>query len=207
MAGYDILLLDGSAPVFKSLAWVLAYKGHQVVRAAPAEVCLEALQGKEFDLIIAQLVLHPLDELEVLKKAKELNPQALVIVLSGEDEPAFPLEAYRMEIDDYLLMPCSQAQIWRRVSACLDRLAPKHLDTSSKKKLAVINQRALKKWLYMLNYIRHALDSLGGDLSLVNQGVHGKIEESLRHKMQKAAARIEVLMEVTEGFQREISWH
>jgi DNA-binding response OmpR family regulator len=128
------------------------------------------------------------------------------MVLSAEDEMAFPEDAYHMEIDDYVLLPCSPAELWRRVSACLKRLTIKHLSISPKKDLAAINDRALKKVLKMLNYIRHSLEVTAGDLSLLNRHVSEKIEESVKQKMQKVSARIEILRDLTEGFQREISW-
>jgi DNA-binding response OmpR family regulator len=206
MAGYDILLLDDGSAVFKTLAWVLAYKGHQVIRAAPRQVLWEALPAREFDLIVAPLALDRAGELEVLKKAKEFNPRARIMVLNAEDQRVFPLDAYHMEIDDYVLLPCSPAELWRRVSACLKRLTLKHLTVSPQIDLAVINERALKKVLKMLNYIRHSLEVTAGDLSLLNRHVSEKIEDSVKQKMQKVSARIDILKALTEGFQREISW-
>lgn len=207
MAYYDILLLDDGSQVFRTLAWVLAYKGYQVTRATAPQVFQETLQAKEFDLIIAQLTSDRADELEVLKKAKKLNPQVLVMVLSREHEMAFPLDAYAMEIDDYLLMPCPQAELWRRVAACLERLANQRLEVSSNQGLTKINERVLKKLIHMLDYVRHSLDSLAMDLEQLTQSTIEKMDQGLIHKMQKVSARVEVLMDLTKGFQREISWN
>ncbi len=207
MAYYDILLLDDGSPVFRTLAWVLAYKGHQVTRAAAPQVFRETLQAREFDLIIAQLTSDRADDLEVLKKAKKLNPQVLVMLLSGEHEIAFSLDAYAMEIDDYVLMPCSQAGLWRRVAACLERLASRRLEVSSNQGLTKINERVLKKLVHKLDYVRHSLDSLAMDLEQLTQSTREKMDQGLMHKMQKVSARVEVLMDLTKGFQSEISWN
>ncbi len=207
MAYYDILLLDDGSPVFRTLAWVLAYKGHQVTRATAPQVFQETLQAKDFDLIIAQLTSDRADGLEVLKKAKKLNPQVLVMVLSGDHQMAFPLEAYAMEIDDYVLMPCPQAGLWRRVAACLERLASRRLEVSSNQGLTKTNERVLKKLVHKLDYVRHSLDSLAMDLEQLTQSTREKMDQGLMHKMQKVSARVEVLMDLTKGFQSEISWN
>jgi len=204
---YDILLLDDGSPVFRTLAWVLAYKGHQVTRATAPQVFQETLQAKDFDLIIAQLTSDRADGLEVLKKAKKLNPQVLVMVLSGDHQMAFPLEAYAMEIDDYVLMPCPQAGLWRRVAACLERLASRRLEVSSNQGLTKTNERVLKKLVHKLDYVRHSLDSLAMDLEQLTQSTREKMDQGLMHKMQKVSARVEVLMDLTKGFQSEISWN
>jgi hypothetical protein len=33
---------------------------------------------------------------------------------------AFPLEAYNIDIDDYIIMPISGSEFWRRVKDCLE---------------------------------------------------------------------------------------
>ncbi len=207
MADYEILLLDDGSPVFRTLAWVLAYKGHQVTRATAPQVFQETLQARDFDLIIAQLTSDRAGGLEVLKKAKKLNPQVLVMVLSGDHQMAFPLEAYAMEIDDYVLMPCPQAGLWRRVAACLERLASRRLEVSSNQALTKTNERVLKKLVHKLDYVRHSLDSLAMDLEQLTQSTREKMDQGLMHKMQKVSARVEVLMDLTKGFQSEISWN
>ena len=205
MAGYEILLLDDGSHVLRTLAWVLAYKGHQVTRAVVSQVFLEVLHARKFDLIIAQVTLNRAEQLEVLKEAKRLNPQALVMVLSGEHETAFPLDAYSMELDDYVLMPCSQAELWRRVAACLKRLAGRRLEVSSRQGFVTINKRVHNRLRHTLGYIRQSLDYVAKDLSHLTQRPQEKMDEGLRQGIRKVSARVEVLMDITAGFQKQIS--
>ena len=205
MAGYEILLLDDGFHALQTLAWILAYKGHQVTRAAGPHIFLEVLHARKFDLIIAQLSLNRKEQVEVLKEAKRLNPQALVMVLSGAHETAFPLDAYAMELDDYVLMPCSQAELWRRVAACLKRLAGRHLEVSSKHGLVVSNERVRNRLRHTLGYIRQSLDYVAQDLSHLSQRPQGKMDEGLRQGIRKVSARVEVLKDITAGFQKQVS--
>lgn len=204
MAGYEILLLDDGSHIFRTLAWVLAYKGHKVTRASPSQVFQEFLPGKEFDLIIAQLTLDRAEQLEILKEAKIINPQVLVMVLSGDHQMAFPLEAYHLDLDDYLFMPCSQAELWRRVAACLRRVASQRRKLSPERDLATINKRVHKKMLRMFSYFQDSLDCLAGDLGHLTQDPGKNKDENLSKTLQKVSARVEVLRDITEGFRRQI---
>ena len=122
MAKYEILLLGDGSHLFRTIAWVLEYKGYSVRAAASPEAALEALVKKNYDLVIAKLSMTELDGVEVLKRAKRLNPEVKIMVVSGNHEVTFPPEAYQIEVDDYILMPVNPTELWRRVSHCLESL-------------------------------------------------------------------------------------
>ncbi len=120
MAKYDILLIGDGTNLLKTIGWVLDYKGFAVKVTASPEAALEALVKKNYDLVIAKLTTDDRESLDILKRAKRLNPEVKVMVVSGNHDAIFPLEAYEIEVDDYLLMPVSPPELWRRVSHCLE---------------------------------------------------------------------------------------
>ena len=122
MANYEILLLgDGSHP-FRTMGWVLEYRGFSVKALRGPEAALEALVKKNYDLIIAKLSREERDNLTVLRQAKKINPLIKVILITDRLDLAFPLEAYNIDIDDYIIMPVSANEFWRRVENCLEGL-------------------------------------------------------------------------------------
>ena len=120
MAKYDILLIGDGTNLLKTIGWVLDYKGFAVKVTASPEAALEAMVKKNYDLVIAKLSTDDRESLDILKRAKRLNPEVKIMVVSGNNAAIFPLEAYELEIDDYLLMPVSPTELWRRVSHCLE---------------------------------------------------------------------------------------
>ena len=120
MAKYDILLIGDGINLLKTIGWVLDYKGFTVKVAASPEAALEALVKKNYDLVIAKLTTADRESLDILKRAKRLNPEVKIMVVSGNHDAVFPLEAYELEVDDYLLMPVSPPELWRRVRYCLE---------------------------------------------------------------------------------------
>jgi len=120
MAKFEILLLGSGSYAFRTMDWVLEFKGFSVNLLGSPEAALEALVKKNYDLIIAKISKEERDNLEVLKRAKRLNPEIKVMLVSGSLDTTFPLEAYQIDIDDYVIMPISTSELWRRVQTCLD---------------------------------------------------------------------------------------
>lgn len=122
MANYEILLLsDGSHP-FRTMGWVLEYRGFSIKALRGPEAALEALVKKNYDLIIVKLSREERDNLAILRQAKEINPLTKVMLVTDRLDLAFPLEAYSIDINDYIIMPISAGEFWRRVENCLEGL-------------------------------------------------------------------------------------
>jgi CheY-like chemotaxis protein len=120
MVKYDILLIGDGTNLLRTIGWVLEYKGFAVKATTSPEAALEALVKKNYDMVIAKPATDNVDGLDILKRAKRLNPDIKVVVLSGNNDMIFPIEAYQVEVDDYILMPVSPTELWRRVSQCLE---------------------------------------------------------------------------------------
>ena len=104
MANYDILLIGDDTNLLKTLGWVLDYKGFAVKLTYP-EAAVEALVKNHYDLVIAQFSLGDRESRDILQRAKRLNPEVKIMAVSGNSDATFSLEAYQIEVDDYLLMP------------------------------------------------------------------------------------------------------
>ncbi len=116
----EILLLgDGSHP-FRTMGWVLEYKGFSIRAVRGPEAALEALAKKNYDLIIAKLSMNEKDSLTALRLVRKINPLTKIMLVTDRLDLAFPLEAYEINVDDYIIMPISAGEFWRRVENCLE---------------------------------------------------------------------------------------
>lgn len=140
MAKSEILLLGDGSHSFRTMGWVLEYKGFSIKAFRGPEAALEALVKNNYDLIIAKLSREERDNLAVLRQAKKINPRTKVMLITDRLDLAFPLEAYNIDIDDYIIMPISAGEFWRRVENCLEGLvvdlvpAPSFSQSISKKR-------------------------------------------------------------------------
>jgi signal transduction histidine kinase len=201
MAKYDILLIGDGTSLMRTIGWVLEYKGFAVNATATPEAALEALVRKNYDLVVAQLTPDSLEGLDILKRAKRLNPEAKVMVVSGKNDATLPMEAYEVEVDDYILMPVSPTELWRRVNHCLEGrevvdLQPVRGEAESPRG----RDQAEAQMLLMLHDIRGSLVSTAASLKLLARGTYGEMSSNARAKLHGVAARIERTINLTEDF-------
>jgi hypothetical protein len=66
--------------------------------------------------------MDPIDGLAVLRKAKEQNPDAVVMIVTGHAALESAIDALRLHADDYILKPCEPDELLFRVTRGLDRV-------------------------------------------------------------------------------------
>jgi DNA-binding response OmpR family regulator len=121
LKNYEVLLVDDDPNILKVIASALGDRGYQVTTASGGDAAIEALRINEFDLVITDLNMPETDGIAVVKKAKELNRDRGVMILTGSCAPTLVAQALRVGADDYMLKPCKLSDLWRRVDKCLER--------------------------------------------------------------------------------------
>jgi two-component system sensor histidine kinase/response regulator len=201
MAQYDILLIGDGTDLLKTIGWVLDYKGFAVKVTASPEAALEALVKKNYELVIAKLTADDLESLDILKRARRLNPGVKIMVVSGNNDAIFPLEAYQVEVDDYLLMPVSPPELWRRVSRCLEEREVVDLQPVGEAAASAgMSRRDEPQMMLMLHDIRGSMVSTAALLKLLTRGTFGEMSEAARGKIHEAAGRMEQTIHLAEDF-------
>jgi two-component system sensor histidine kinase/response regulator len=201
MATYDILLIGDDTDLLKTMGWVLTYKGFAIKVAASPEAALEALVRRNYDLVIAKLSAEGKENLDILQRAKRLNPEVKLMVVSGNKDAIFPLEAYRVEVDDYLLMPVSPAELWRRVSRCLeDREVVDLQPVRSAAGRSRGGDVAESQMTLMLHDVRSSMISAAASLKLMARSTLGDMSETAKAKIRETTSQIETTIHLTEDF-------
>jgi DNA-binding response OmpR family regulator len=119
---YSILLVDDDPFILTGIGQNLENEGYKVTTAESGEAALELLGEAGFDLVITDLVMDGVDGIEVLKAAKENNPETVVIILTGYGDMTSAIDALRLDADDYMLKPCQPEEMNFRVAACLEKV-------------------------------------------------------------------------------------
>jgi two-component system response regulator PilR (NtrC family) len=101
----SILVAEDEAAVRESLTEVLREEGYDVVAVSDGTAAIRALQEKEFDLILSDIRMPGADGLEVLRHAREVSPQTLVLLMTAHATVETAVEAIRRGAQDYLLKP------------------------------------------------------------------------------------------------------
>lgn len=119
MSLQEILLVDEKAPITSALSFILQSNGYLVMLAPDAVTASEDLDNYCFDLMLVYLNGYDQDKLDLLRQAKMRCPQTKVMIAANPRKTTLPLEAFQVEVDDYLLTPFSLSELCRRVKHCL----------------------------------------------------------------------------------------
>ncbi len=102
-----ILVVDDESGVRSSLSGVLSDEGYHVEAVASGEACLQALEGRSYDLILLDVWLPGLDGLQTLERLRAVDAQVPVIVISGHGNIETAVKAVRMGALDFVEKPLS----------------------------------------------------------------------------------------------------
>ena len=122
MTRHKILLVDDDKFILQSVGNILEKSGYDITRADSGQKAIEFIEKEEFDLVLTDLIMDSIDGIEVLKKTKEINPDTMVIILTGFGDLDSAIDAVRLKADDYLLKPCEPTEISFKISSCLEKL-------------------------------------------------------------------------------------
>ena len=109
--GLRILVVDDEENVRKVLSKELSHKGHHAEAVAGGAEALACLAGRAFDVLLTDLKMPGVDGLALLRKVRELDLGAEVVLLTGQGSIPSAVEAIRQGAFDYLTKPCSIDEI------------------------------------------------------------------------------------------------
>jgi two-component system response regulator PilR (NtrC family) len=118
--GEAILVADDEPGVRESLAEVLRDAGYDVEVAPDGSAALSALEAREFAVVITDLRMPGADGLTVLRRARELSPQTLVLVMTAHGSVDTAVEALRSGATDYILKPVVFDDLLAKVDRLLE---------------------------------------------------------------------------------------
>lgn len=116
-----ILFADDEKSLQDLMRLELARMGHDVTVCPDGSSALEALQRRSFDCILVDLDMPGADGIEVIARAKQLDPDTEAIILTGKSSLQSAIAALRHGTFDYLTKPCRLVEL----QAVLQRVAAK----------------------------------------------------------------------------------
>ncbi len=100
-----LLIVDDEAKLLRLLERLFLEDGHQVTTASRAEDAERRLQQDDFALLITDVRLPRRSGIDLLRFARELQPDLQVVVISAYGTVSGAVEAMRLGAFDYLLKP------------------------------------------------------------------------------------------------------
>ena len=101
---YRLMIIDDEPIVGKRLRMVFEKLGYEVEVFTSGREALKRLEAEPFDIVVTDLKMD-IDGLEVFEKAKNLNPRAKVIVITGYADADSARKAFQEGVFDFIPKP------------------------------------------------------------------------------------------------------
>jgi len=100
-----ILIVDDDAAIADVLKDVVAQEGHAVGVCYDGLSAVECLRTASYDLLVLDLMLPGVEGMEVLRIAKQVNPEVLVIIITGYATLETAITAIKEGAYDFIQKP------------------------------------------------------------------------------------------------------
>ena len=101
----SILIIDDEKAIRKTLSEILSYEGYKIDEAADGEEGIKKFSNTAYDVVLCDIKMPKLDGIEFLEKAREINADVPIIVISGHGNIDTAVEAVKKGAFDYISKP------------------------------------------------------------------------------------------------------
>ncbi|MBI1962026.1 MAG: sigma-54-dependent Fis family transcriptional regulator [Candidatus Rokubacteria bacterium] len=130
-----VLVVDDERSMRDLLAIMLRQAGHDVTVAEGGEQAIEAFKSEAYDLVITDLRMRKVDGLAVLRAAKEISPQTVVLVITAFASTETAVEAMKLGAYDYITKPFKMDEVRLIIANALERKRLQDENTALKRQL------------------------------------------------------------------------
>jgi two-component system chemotaxis response regulator CheY len=117
-----ILVVDDSAFMRNTLRYVLERAKHEVVGLAKGgREAVELYQRLQPDLVTMDIVMQDMDGLEALRRIREMDARAMVLMVTVQNQERLQQEARKLGACGYINKPFREADILGVLHRVLDR--------------------------------------------------------------------------------------
>ncbi len=117
----SIIVIDDEQIIRDGCTRILSKEGWEVATAENGQQGLDALQKREFDLMLLDLIMPGIGGFEVLEKTAEISPDTIVVVITGYATVESAVEAMKKGAYDFIPKPFTPDQLRITVRRGLER--------------------------------------------------------------------------------------
>jgi DNA-binding NtrC family response regulator len=114
-ANIRLLLVDDEKVFVETLSNRLARRGFIVSKAFTGSEGIQLLRRNDYDVAIVDLKMQEMDGIEVLKIFKKMDPQLMVIMLTGHGSETAARQGIEYGAFDYLSKPCELEDLLNKI--------------------------------------------------------------------------------------------
>ena len=124
---YSLAVVDDESESLASISRALRKVGYEVFSFEDGEAALQNIEAcKDVDLFVSDLKMPRVDGVQLLKRVREVNPEAGFLIVTGHGTVETAVEALKSGADDYILKPLDLFELRDRVRQILENRKPRN---------------------------------------------------------------------------------
>ena len=130
-----VLVVDDDEAHAEALADGLELDGHACTVAHSGDEGVERLSERSFDAVLTDLVMHDRSGLEVLAESRNLQPDAVVLVITGHGSVETAVEAIQSGAADYLTKPVNLQELRTKLPRAVEAVRERQANIELRRRL------------------------------------------------------------------------
>jgi len=114
-----ILVVDDEPKLCNLIEELLKLEGYRVDVSLSNMEALQMIKKNKYQMLIADFKMPGIDGLELIKKARELNPEIGTIMITGSETVETAVQSLKHEIDDDIKKPFSIVELKKVIKRTL----------------------------------------------------------------------------------------
>ena len=199
----EILIVNDGSLLLKMMGNLLESKGYQVSLTDSPEEALMWLSTRNIVLAVMKLNGRQDDRLAVMHMVKELNDGTRLVVMG--ESTHLPAEIFETDADDYILLPCRAAEVWRRLLSSLETApaaqpAPPQAPEVEDEMVHPVNRRIFSNLGLMFHELRSHLNSITTGMEVLRSKTDGRFEADIDNIFQEVISKSRLLIGTADEF-------
>ena len=130
-----IMVVDDEESMCNFMQIMLEKEGYKTVVSQDSKIALERIKKENYDLVVADLMMPEMSGLELLSKAKSVDPDLSFIVMTAFASVDTAIEALKNGAFDYVTKPFKVEEIKIAIKKCLEQKKITHENIRLKREL------------------------------------------------------------------------
>jgi response regulator RpfG family c-di-GMP phosphodiesterase len=173
----SVLIVDDDADVREMLHEIFALGGYRCRLATNGQEALDAFATERPPLTVTDVKMPVMDGLEFVKRAHALDPDAVVLVLTGVGDVKTAVESLTGGAYDFILKPVNPDELLRVAQRALEhrqqRLERREEHETLERRVAEATRELNVTLRQLQDSYRSTLVALGSALDIRDEGTHG----------------------------------
>ncbi|MFQ5780211.1 MAG: HD domain-containing phosphohydrolase [Nitrospiria bacterium] len=121
MAEKRILVVDDDEGILDLARMFLGSEGFHVETTSQGKDAVKRLEESEFDILLTDIIMPGMSGLELMKSAKALRPDLIMVVITGHGTTSTAIESLKVEAMGFILKPFTRQEMISAVHNSLEK--------------------------------------------------------------------------------------